>query len=126
MSPKSDTARRDTDTWNLTGSDIAKSFVDKTLCEDTVATFYVQCLMYDEGQLGADEKTVFSRIFLEPKVAVSENCVHLYCVFILVDLFCCLQELLLSKEYKLEVVADYMKGQYNAQQICKAMQVSIF
>lgn len=60
MSPKSDTARRDTDTWNLTGSDIAKSFVDKTLCEDTVATFYVQCLMYDEGQLGADEKTVFS------------------------------------------------------------------
>ncbi|KAL5683548.1 hypothetical protein ACJX0J_009933, partial [Zea mays] len=100
MSPKSDTARRDTDTWNLTGSDIAKSFVDKTLCEDTVATFYVQCLMYDEGQLGADEKTVFSRIFLEPKVA----------------------ELLLSKEYKLEVVADYMKGQYNAQQICKAMQ----
>ncbi|XP_008663121.2 uncharacterized protein [Zea mays] len=60
MSPKSDTARRDTDTWNLTGSDIAKSFVDKTLCEDTVVTFYVQCLMYDEGQLGADEKTVFS------------------------------------------------------------------
>ncbi|PWZ56776.1 hypothetical protein Zm00014a_003135 [Zea mays] len=103
MSPKSDTARRDTDTWNLTGSDIAKSFVDKTLCEDTVATFYVQCLMYDEGQLGADEKTVFSRIFLEPKVA----------------------ELLLSKEYKLEVVADYMKGQYNAQQICKAMQIFV-
>jgi hypothetical protein len=77
-----------TDGWQLSGKDISNSFAAKTFCEDTVVTFYVWCLIDDEGHHGPD--TMGYRIFLEPKIAVSENCVHLYCVFILIDFFCCL------------------------------------
>ena len=68
-----------TDGWQLSGKDISKSFAAKTFCEDTVVTFYVRCLIDDEGHHGPD--TVGYRIFLDPKTTVSENFVCTYNVF---------------------------------------------
>jgi hypothetical protein len=61
-----------------------------------VVTFYVRCLIDDEGRHGPDN--VGYRIFLKPKIVVSENCVHLYCVFILIDLFLLLVEIVVGSQ----------------------------
>ncbi|KAG2564445.1 hypothetical protein PVAP13_7NG117585 [Panicum virgatum] len=97
------TVLRLTDGWQLSGKDISKSFAAKTFCEDTVVTFYVRCLIDDEGHHGPD--TVGYRIFLEPKIA----------------------ELLLAPkdEYNANLIAKYIKEQYNAQQILEARHIFV-
>ncbi|KAG2537613.1 hypothetical protein PVAP13_9NG306173 [Panicum virgatum] len=80
---------------------ISKSFGAKICCEDTVVSFYVRCLIADEVHHGPD--TVGYRIFLDPKTT----------------------ELLLAPkdEYIVNVIAEHIKQQYNAQQILEARHI---
>jgi hypothetical protein len=71
---------RVTDGWHLSGHDISKSFGAKSCCQDILVSFFIQCLLADEVSHGDD--TVGYRIFLDPKISVSENFVCTYNVFL--------------------------------------------
>lgn len=58
-------------TWLLSGKDITQSFKMKSMCEDTVVSFFMNCLMKDDETLGPEYSGY--RLFLDPKISVSEN-----------------------------------------------------
>lgn len=68
------------DAWHLSGSNISESFRAGTCCENTVVSFYTRCLIADETKHGSD--SVGYRIFLDPKISVSEKFVCSYNVFL--------------------------------------------
>ena len=126
------------DIWQLSGADITKSFESKTLCEHTVVSFYMKCLMKDDNSLGPEYSGY--RLFLDPKIYVSENFLcNIALIFSLIFFLCTYnvalifssQELLLRKEYRkdkncayIKVVVAELESHYKAEQFLNCRQVS--
>ncbi|XP_066323117.1 uncharacterized protein [Miscanthus floridulus] len=95
------------DIWQLSGADITKSFESKTLCEDTVVSFYMKCLMKDDNSLGPEYSGY--RLFLDPKIS---------------------ELLLRKKEYRkdkncayIKVVVAELESHYKAEQFLNCRQI---
>lgn len=90
-----------TDPWKLSGDDISKTFGTGGFCKDTVMSIYLSCLIHDESYHGPN--TVGYKIFMYPKLSVSENFVCTYNVFLsslFFFLFTALIMLLLSSRHR--------------------------